>query len=297
MGVNPHAVTFLVAAHAAGADFERAVTIGRQRLFVHPRALQRAFARAGRELSAADAMRLLAEADGFVEPTLEMLGARHVDSLDASGYEGSTIVHDMNQPIPHEREGAYSVVIDSGSLEHVFDFPTAIANCMRMARVGGHVLMLSPAHGEMGQGFYQFSPELLYRVFSPENGYRVEQMLLKDRRLRSPWYSVADPREAGERVVVSRGWPAYLYVKARREREVEPFASPPQQSDYAVLWQAAGASSWPAASAPPPSRAGELLPDAWKERYEDLRSGWRTRRRPTLDPRFFREVDLSRLGG
>jgi hypothetical protein len=325
MGVNPHAAAFLVAARNAGADFDRAVTIGRQRFFLHPGSLQRAFARAGSSLSREEAERLIAARGGFVEPLLERLGAAHVDSVDASGYEQSTFVHDMNQPVPSELEGAYSVVIDSGSLEHVFDFPTAVANCMRMARVGGHVLLLTPAHGEMGQGFYQFSPELLYRVFAPENGFRVEHMLLKDARMRSPWYSVADPREAGGRVVMTSGPPAYLYVMARRERGVVPFGRTPQQSDYAALWEGdtaaetsatsppapAGATAKASAAAtgaekaptgatatpatPPPSRLGALVPEALKERLEDARSAAQDLRRPARDPRFFREVDLSRL--
>jgi hypothetical protein len=295
--VNPHAATFLLAARATGASFERSVTIGRQRFFIHPRALQRAFADAGTEITAAEAQRLLEERDRYIEPFLAMLGAEHVDSLDASDYEQSTIVHDMNEPVPAELEARYSAVIDSGSLEHVFDFPTAIANCMRMAQVGGHVLMLSPAHGEMGQGFYQFSPELFYRVFSPENGYRVEQMLLKDMRLSSRWYSVADPREVGQRVVLTGGPPAYLYVKARRENDVAPFAAPPQQSDYRALWDADGAAGAPAGGTASPGALAplrRLVPDAWKDRMADARSAARTRA-GARDPRFFREVDVSRL--
>jgi hypothetical protein len=41
---------------------------------------------------------------------------------------------------------------------------------------------------------------------------------------------------------------------------------------------------------------GALLPDAWKERYEDARGALRERRRPARDPRFFTEVDPAQLG-
>src|SRR2546425_12442012 len=111
MGVNPHAAAFLVAARGAGADYEHTATIGRQRFFLHPGSLQRAFARAGSSLSRGEAVRLIGQRGGFVEPLLELLGARRVDSIDASGYEQSTIVHDMNEPIAAELEGAYSVVV------------------------------------------------------------------------------------------------------------------------------------------------------------------------------------------
>ncbi|MEA2273422.1 MAG: hypothetical protein QOI98_2130, partial [Solirubrobacteraceae bacterium] len=146
-------------------------------------------------------------------------------------------------------------------------------------------------------GFYQFSPELFYRVFSPENGYRVEQMLLKDMRLSSRWYSVADPREVGERVVLTGGPPAYLYVKARRESDVAPFAAPPQQSDYRALWDAGGAAGAPAGGTAASGALGllrDLVPDSWKDRVIDARSAVRTRG-GARDPRFFREVDVTRL--
>jgi hypothetical protein len=84
-------------------------------------------------------------------------------------------------------------------------------------------------------------------------------------------------------------------VKARRESDVVPFATPPQQSDYAALW-AAGARPAETPNVPrAPSGLGALLPDAWKERLEDVRGAARQLRRPARDPRFFREVDLSRL--
>jgi hypothetical protein len=302
MGVNPHAASFLVAAAASGTRFESTLTIGRQRLFVDPQTLRRACERAGRPLALGDSRRLVAQRDGYVEPFLEWLGAERVDSLDASPYEGATIVHDLNQDVPAELEQRYSAVIDSGSLEHIFDFPTAIANCMRMTRVGGHLLACAPAHGEMGQGFYQFSPEVFYRVLSPENGFRVEMILLKDIRLRSKWYAVADAREVEDRVTLTSGPPAYLYVKARRERAIEPFSQAPQQSDYRALWDAAAAS--PPLGAPPaaksrrsllPTAARAFIPEAWKERYQDACSALRDRRRGRHDPRFFREVDIRRL--
>ena len=56
------------------------------------------------------------------------------------------------------------MVIDGGLLEHVFDFPTAIRNCMRMVRQGGHLILNLPVNNFPGHGFYRFSPELVFRV-------------------------------------------------------------------------------------------------------------------------------------
>ena len=55
----------------------------------------------------------------------------------------------------------FSVVIDGGLLEHVFDFPTAIRNCMRMVRQGGHLILNLPVNNFPGHGFYKFGPGLV----------------------------------------------------------------------------------------------------------------------------------------
>jgi hypothetical protein len=35
---------------------------------------------------------------------------------------------------------------------------------------------VTPANNQMGHGFYQFSPELFFRVFSQENGYLLRAL-------------------------------------------------------------------------------------------------------------------------
>jgi hypothetical protein len=295
VGLNPYAIEFLMAARAGGVDFGQTVTIGRQELLAHPRALRRALARHGLQLSDADARELLSA--GYAEELLARLGAERVDSLDASPYEGATVVHDLNTPIPPELERRYSVVLDSGTLEHVFDFPTAVGSCMRMAREGGHVLVLCPADGLMGHGFYQFSPELLFRVFSAESGFEVERMLLRGGRARSPWYAVSDPAHVGERVTRRASGPAYLYVQARRVRAVDPVARPPQQSDYATAWANERAVATPPAAIPA-KRAGlvrRAVPASVKERLVELGLRAREWSAPGHDPRFFRPVDITQL--
>jgi hypothetical protein len=115
---------------------------------------------------------------GYIEPLLRRLGAQRVESIDQSDYEHASIIHDLNEPIPESLKKSFSCVFDGGTLEHVFNFPLAIKNCMEMVAVGGHFLGITCANNFTGHGFYQFSPELFYRVFSPENGYIVEDMLL-----------------------------------------------------------------------------------------------------------------------
>jgi len=42
----------------------------------------------------------------------------------------------MSQPIDTIHKNKYDLVFDGGTLEHVFNFPVAIKNCMEMVKVG-----------------------------------------------------------------------------------------------------------------------------------------------------------------
>jgi SAM-dependent methyltransferase len=237
MGLDVQAVRFLLSAHRSGVRFTKCAVLGRQELFIDPASLQQILRSFGMARSDDAARRILGEADGFAEPFLRLLGAEQICSIDASSYEGSSVVHDMNLEIPNRLRDAFSVVIDAGTLEHIFDFPTAIRNCMEMVQEGGHLLVLTPTNNFMGHGFYQFSPELFFRVCSPENGFEVGRAIVCEVDPNARWYEVVDPARARRRVELINSRPAYLLIQARRLRQVPVLAAAPQQSDYQLLWQ------------------------------------------------------------
>lgn len=236
MGIDLNSARFLLAARAAGADFDRVCTVGRQWLLVSPPELERCFERFGDPLRPGEAAAMVADGSGWAEPFLRRLGARTVDALDATDYEGATVVHDLNRPVPPELEGRWSVVVDGGSLEHVFDVATALGNMMRLVAVGGHLLSMNPANNNVGHGFYQFSPELFFRALTPENGYAVERVLLAEFG-RDRWYEARDPAALGRRVELCNRRDTYVYASGRRTAAVPPFTTPPQQSDYVADWE------------------------------------------------------------
>ncbi len=80
----------------------------------------------GREASQSRIQGLCAGQDGYAEPLFEYLGANKAHALDYSDYEKPTVTHDMNEPLPEHLKSRYTVVLDGGSLEHVFNFPVAI---------------------------------------------------------------------------------------------------------------------------------------------------------------------------
>ena len=125
----------------------------------------------------------------------------------------------MNEPIPHDLKFRYSVVLDGGSLEHVFNFPVAIKNCMEMLQVGGHYLGVTPANNFMGHGFYQFSPELFFSVFSEENGYELTSLIVFEDKYNAKWFSVKNPQKINTRVALINDIPTYLLILAKRISE------------------------------------------------------------------------------
>lgn len=169
----------------------------------------------------------------FADDFFRGLGAHQLQALDASPYEGADLIYDLNLPLPKALHEKWSCVIDAGSLEHVFNFPEAIRSVMQLVEKGGHFLCISPWNNLAGHGFYQFSPELFYRIFSNENGFEVEKMLFLER---GRWFSVQDPKAAGARIEMRDSKPLELHVSARRTKTGPIFLHWPQQSDYSRAW-------------------------------------------------------------
>lgn len=173
----------------------------------------------------------------------QILGAKEVQSLDYSDYESCDIVHDMNNAIDYKYHEKFDVVIDGGSLEHIFNFPVAIENCMNLLRKSGSLFMFTMANNHLGHGFYQFSPELFFRIFNDDNGFKVVDILLEEHKFPGPEltqktkiYEVEDPLVLKERVGLVTKSPVLMLVHAIR-KEIKPiFSTYPIQSDYALVY-------------------------------------------------------------
>jgi len=253
MGLDLNGTKFLLYARQMGVSFERTAMIGRQSMMVEAGRLTRMMRRFGFDSAPGAIEKLLSS--GYAEEFLKALGAREIVSFDASGYEGASVVHDFNQPVPEQFKDKFSVVLDGGTLEHIFNFPVAIRNCMEMVEVGGHFLGITPANNHLGHGFYQFSPELYFRIFAEQNGFELEQIAIFEETPNCPWYEVTDPEVVKERVVLHNDQPTMLLVRARKIKDSNVWLSPPQQSDYSALWRSSG-DGQPASTTHPAGRSG-----------------------------------------
>jgi SAM-dependent methyltransferase len=218
----------------------------------------------------------------YAEPVLQALGAKQLESLDNSDFEGAKMVHDLNEPIPPNWREQFDVVFDGGTLEHVFNLPIALRNSMELLKVGGRLFIHTCANNLCGHGFYQFSPELFYRAFSPENGFEVERMVIHHVGPYGNWHEVADPNVIRERVELITFTPMLLLVQAKRTAIKDIFAKAPQQSDYTTLWQ--NADSGPSAVKKPRFEQIARLVNAVKTGVEFYR------RQSLGNRRFFRVV-------
>jgi hypothetical protein len=250
-----------------GVDFTRTVMVGRQQL--------------------ADLT--------YSEPFFRRLGATSVDSIDASDFEGATIIADLNRPLPQDLRRRFSVVFDGGTLEHVFDIATALRSCLDLVELGGHYIASSPANNWPGHAFYQFSPELVFRTLSPETGFRVRAAFVVELRRSQRWYSIPDPQAVGARVHWTNRFKTELVVVARRVELLDLSQFVPQQSDYVRRWAAHELSVDIATSYGPKGRVKSLFwrvtPPTAQRAYELAK----VRLRGTFDSAIFKPVDSSAL--
>lgn len=258
MGIDTETARFLLARRREGARFERCVTLGRQHCFLGNNETQGLLRDFG--LQPKDFPNLFSETyPRYAEPFWEMLGAKDLTTIDASDFEGATRVHDMNQPVPAAWHQAHDVVCDIGTLEHVFNFPVAIRNCLEMVKLGGHFFAQTPANNYFGHGFYQFSPELFFRVLSPGNGFQIQQCVAVEYGVRRRWFAVSDPEAIRARVTLINAAPVVLFVWAKRVEIVPLFRGTPQQSDYASAWaESATPGSTATKSKPTPQKLQRL---------------------------------------
>jgi hypothetical protein len=242
VGIKSSVAALLIRARERGASFTNTATIGRQSLTVPVADL----AALARRLGIAEPEWSRFADDGFCEDFFRLfLGTETLTSFDASAYQNATVVHDFNTPIPKGYHQLFEAVFDGGTMEHIFDIKQVLSNYMALPKIGGDVYVCTNANNLCGHGFYQFSPEFFYRVFSEANGFHVEQVCmietpfhLVEKSSRQRVFEAADPMSVGKRMVVVTDKPVSIYVHARRIADRPLFVDPPYQSDYRIEWTA-----------------------------------------------------------
>lgn len=281
MGLERFCAELLCVLKAKEAHLDSILMLGRQNLN-----LRVSEARKIERVSGIRISDLLDEGQGncYSEPFLERLGFSEIESMDFSDYEGASILHDLNRPVPGELEARFGVVYDGGTLEHLFDYPRAVSNAMRMVKEGGFFVACSPSNGFNGHGFYQFSPELFFRIFSESNGFRIRLLIQGEASGRRRAFSVRDPADCGFRVGLNRGARTFTVFAAQRiDATREVLGSNPIQESYESAWSQARDPGEPMGGksgfAKLKQAIRRLVPQPWIERREMMQFERRDRKR------------------
>jgi SAM-dependent methyltransferase len=241
MALDFNSVKFLLWAKNLGVSFERTLTLGHQGFCCSPAQFKRAVKDFGISATPDAIKRCFNHAPMtplYADEFFRFLGAKETASVDRSNFEDATLLHDLNERFPENVRGHFDLVVDGGTLEHIFNYPAALRNCLELLRVGGHFMAVTPASGQMGHGFYQFSPELFFRVFSADNGFVLRKIILFDvSKTEAVFYEIKDPAVTRQRSELYSAGLMQIAVLAQKVTEVPVFAKPPQQSDYTTVWE------------------------------------------------------------
>ena len=151
MGLDVNAAALLLKMRDDGRRLGRVLTLGHQHLHLDPATLPARFrADSGRRRRTGSGVRATA--------CWERSGATSVEALDASPYEGAARLHDLNEPVPAAWHEQFDLVFDGGTLEHVFNLPTALKNCHADAEADGPL--------RLGDGAQQLVRPWLLPVFA-----------------------------------------------------------------------------------------------------------------------------------
>jgi hypothetical protein len=156
MGLELNSINFLLWAKNLGVSFQRTLTLGRQNFYCSPVKFKRALQDFGIPATPEQIDRCFQHdlfTPLYADEFLRLLGAQETASVDRSDFEGATLLHDLNDRFADQMRGHFDLVLDGGTLEHIFNYPAALRHCMEVVRIGGHFIAITPAAGLMGHGF------------------------------------------------------------------------------------------------------------------------------------------------
>jgi hypothetical protein len=238
MGLDTHGIRFLLNLRNAAISLGHCAVLGRPGLHVSSAELHHIIHQHDSSLSAdrINAIWQNGGDHGFAESFLRYCGATQITCIDASSYEGSSLILNLNDPAPSDLHGRFDSVLDVGTLEHIFNIPMALANSMNILKVGGNLMIFTPCNNCMGHGFYQFSPELFYSLLSQANGFELKSIFCFETYPKAPWYRVTNPGVINARVELVNCLPAYLAVHAIKTSILPTRIPVVMQSDYLTRW-------------------------------------------------------------
>lgn len=63
----------------------------------------------------------------------------------------------------------FDCILDSGTIEHIFNLKTVMENINKMLKPRGTVIFITPTSNAMDHGFYSIQPTFFFEYFSQNN--------------------------------------------------------------------------------------------------------------------------------
>ncbi len=172
----------------------------------------------------------------------QALGFDAVLAMDYSAYEEPEIIHDLNDPEPPQAwRGAFDLIYDGGTLEHIFNVPNALACLHHLTAPGGRIMHLTPSSNHIDHGMYMMCPTMYWDYYSA-NGYGVPTMQVfryTENHASDPaWYADYYPG-AMDGISYGRagqGNDMYAIVCVAEKRPNATFGKPVMQGVYRPMW-------------------------------------------------------------
>jgi O-methyltransferase len=166
------------------------------------------------------------------------IGFETIHSIDLSNFEGATHVLDLNSnSLPADMQSQYDVVLNAGTLEHVFHIDRGIATCINMLRVGGRLISVAPMNNYVDHGFYQISPTF-FADYAQANHLTIEasyEVEVTDQSGKSAVIRSVRPDDFG--VVGALNANPRLFVSMLKKKQDSTSGNTPIQAYYQRIFE------------------------------------------------------------
>ena len=270
MGLSPSAVGWLIE-EAQRRPFQGTVlTLGVQNVLMSQAQFEELAKNMGTALRPAptDLKDVLIPGTVSATEVLTRLGFDQVVTTDVDEFEGCDLLFDLNaDAIPDGHQGAYDMVLDAGTLEHVFHLPNAFRNLIAFTKTGGRIVHHSPSSNHIDHGFHMFSPTLFWDYYTA-NGLDLPRFdLLRYRTTFGEggrWVvGTYTPGSLGKQMFGGLGGGCFAIALVAEKAEGSDGSVIPQQGMYAAAW---------ASKAPPGLGAKSTQPNSLRIAWKKLRA-------------------------
>jgi len=143
-------------------------------------------------------------------------GFKEAYTLDLFDQEADIRI-DLNEPLPDEHKRRYDVIMDIGTIEHVFDIKQVLKNSFDMIKVGGYYVVHTVANGMYKHGLYAINPDVIEDALL-NNGFEIKYFKLCNLQIEE--IPKETQKYSGDLV---------LWCLAQKKKTVEKFINPQQR--------------------------------------------------------------------